>query len=172
MCPSSVQAFIEEELAPELLDLTLDEAGLESPPLLLASVDELDFAEDKLFVDEDETLLLDLSPLPSLVPSLLLRISLDEDSFSGSTKLLLSSSPQATNRNVNANANTRRTVLAVILAPRGSIRLEQALETRVMDPPSEDDVDGSNFFILNSMEISRPKFNLFQKKTPLEAGRK
>jgi hypothetical protein len=67
---------------------------------------ELDFAEDELFVDEDETLLLDLSPLPSLVPSLLLRISLDEDSFSGSTKLLLSSSPQAANSNVNASAKT------------------------------------------------------------------
>ncbi|WP_073321896.1 hypothetical protein [Fibrobacter sp. UWOV1] len=64
---------------------------------------ELDFAEDELFVDEDETLLLDLSPLPSLVPSPLLRISLDEDSFSGSTKLLLSSSPQATNKTAESN---------------------------------------------------------------------
>ena len=72
--------------------------------LLLESVEELDFAEDELFVDEDETLLLDLSPLPSLVPSLLLRISLDEDSFSGSTKLLLSSSPQAVNDMVMANS--------------------------------------------------------------------
>ncbi len=71
--------------------------------LLLASVEELDFAEDELFVDEDETLLLDLSPLPSLVPSPLLRISLDEDSFSGLTKLLLSSSPQATNKTAESN---------------------------------------------------------------------
>jgi hypothetical protein len=71
--------------------------------MLLESIDELDFAEDELFVDEDETLLLDLSPLPSLVPSLLLRISLDEDSFSGSTKLLLSSSPQATNKTAESN---------------------------------------------------------------------
>ena len=94
---------VELDDVPELLDLTLDEAGLESPPLLLASVDELDFAEDELFVDEDETLLLDLSPLPSLVPSPLLRISLDEDSFSGSTKLLLSSSPQATNKTAEIN---------------------------------------------------------------------
>ena len=70
----------------------------------MESVDELDFAEEELFVDEDETLLLDLSPLPSLVPSPLLRISLDEDSFSGSTKLLLSSSPQAVKDMVMANS--------------------------------------------------------------------
>ena len=75
--------------------------------LLLASVEELDFAEEELFVDEDETLLLDLPPLPSLVPSLLLRISLEEDSFSGSTKLLLSSSPQA------VKARTRQAIAAV-----------------------------------------------------------
>ena len=60
--------------------------------LLLASVEELDFAEDELFVDEDETLL---------------RISLDEDSFSGSTKLLLSSSPQATNKKAESNNATK-----------------------------------------------------------------
>ena len=101
-------------------------------------MEELDFAEEELFVDEDETLLLDLPPLPSLVPSLLLRTSLDEVSFSGSTKLLLSSSPQATNRNVNANAKTR------MMDPR---------------PLTKDDV-GNRFFILCSMEISRPKFNL------------
>jgi hypothetical protein len=47
MCPSSVQAFIEEELAPELLDFTEE--------LLLESVDGLDFAEEELFFDEDET---------------------------------------------------------------------------------------------------------------------
>ena len=76
--------------------------------LLLESVEELDFEEDELFVDEDETLLLDLSPLPSLFPSPLLRISLDEDSFSGSTKLLLSSSPQATNKKANASVKKRR----------------------------------------------------------------
>ena len=90
----------------------------------MASVDELDFAEDELFVDEDETLLLDLSPLPSLVPSLLLRISLDEDSFSGSTKLLLSSSPQA------VKARTRQAIAAVttifrnIIYPSTSVLLK------------------------------------------------
>jgi len=111
MCPSSVQAFIEEELPPELLDVTEE--------LLLASVDELDFAEDELFVDEDETLLLDLSPLPSLVPSPLLRISLDEDSFSGSTKLLLSSSPQATNKTAEIN-NATKYFTENLLEPKNS----------------------------------------------------
>jgi hypothetical protein len=90
----------------------------------LESVDELDFAEEELFVDEDETLLLDLSPLPSLVPSPLLRISLDEDSFSGSTKLLLSSSPQA------VKARTRQAIAAVttifrnIIYPSTSVLLK------------------------------------------------
>ena len=92
--------------------------------LLLESVEELDFAEEELFVDEDETLLLDLSPLPSLVPSPLLRISLDEDSFSGSTKLLLSSSPQA------VKARTRQAIAAVttifrnIIYPSTSVLLK------------------------------------------------
>jgi hypothetical protein len=68
-------------------------------------VEELDFAEEELFVDEDETLPPLLLDLPSLLlqdeglePSWLspLRVApLSEDSFSGSTKLLLSSSPQA-----------------------------------------------------------------------------
>jgi hypothetical protein len=72
---------------------------------------ELDFAEDELFVDEDETL-----PL----------LALSENSFSGSTKLLLSSSPQATNKNAIASA-----------------------KTRVMDPrPLAKDDFGNNFFIL------------------------
>jgi hypothetical protein len=68
---------------PELLDVTEE--------LLLESVDELDFAEDELFVDEDETLAL-------------LSLPLSEDSFSGSTKLLLSSSPQAVKDIVMANS--------------------------------------------------------------------
>ena len=59
----------------------------------MASVDELDFAEDELFVDEDETLAL---------------LALSEDSFSGSTKLLLSSSPQAVNDMVMANSAKAR----------------------------------------------------------------
>jgi hypothetical protein len=77
-------------------------------------VEELDFAEDELFVDEDETLLLDLSSLllqdEGLEPSWLspLRVApLSEDSFSGSTKLLLSSSPQA------VKARTRQAIAAV-----------------------------------------------------------
>ena len=52
-------------------------------------MDELDFAEEELFVDEDETL--------SLLP-------LSEDSFSGDKKLLLSSSPQAIKDIVMANS--------------------------------------------------------------------
>jgi hypothetical protein len=79
---------------PELEDFTL------LPPADEFTL-ELDFAEE-------ETLLLDLSPLPSLVPSPLLRISLDEDSFSGSTKLLLSSSPQAVKDIVMANSAKAR----------------------------------------------------------------
>ena len=48
ICPSLEQGIsILEDDVPELLDVTEE--------LLLASVDELDFAEDKLFVDEDET---------------------------------------------------------------------------------------------------------------------
>jgi hypothetical protein len=107
----------------------------------LASVDELDFAEDELFVDEDETLPLDLSPLPSLVPSLLLRISLDEDSFSGSTKLLLSSSPQAANKNVNASAKTR------VMAPRPLAKDDWPRVT------GKDDVNNS-FFILDKFAMT------------------
>jgi hypothetical protein len=68
----------------------------------LESVDELVFAEDELFVDEDETL-----PLLSLLLSL-------EDSFSGSTKLLLSSSPQAVNDMVMANSARARNLLNLI----------------------------------------------------------
>ena len=79
---------------PEPLDVTEE--------LLLESVDELDFAEDELFVDEDETL-----PLLSLLLSL-------EDSFSGSTKLLLSSSPQAVNDMVMANSARARNLLNLI----------------------------------------------------------
>jgi hypothetical protein len=85
---------------PELLNVTEE--------LLLASVDELDFAEEELFVDEDETLPLLLS----------------EDSFSGSTKLLLSSSPQA------VKARTRQAIAAVttifrnIIYPSTSVLLK------------------------------------------------
>ena len=92
---------------PELLDVTEE--------LLLASVDELDFAEEELFVDEDETLLLDLSSLllqdeglePSWLSPLRMTLSmlaLSEDSFSGDKKLLLSSSPQAVKDIVMANS--------------------------------------------------------------------
>jgi hypothetical protein len=70
---------------PELLDVTEE--------LLLESVEELDFVEEELFVDEDETL--------SLLP-------LSEDSFSGLTKLLLSSSPQAVKDIVMANSAKAR----------------------------------------------------------------
>jgi hypothetical protein len=59
----------------------------------LESVEELDFVEEELFVDEDETL--------SLLP-------LSEDSFSGLTKLLLSSSPQAVKDIVMANSAKAR----------------------------------------------------------------
>lgn len=100
MCPSSVQAFIEEELAPELLDFTEE--------LILESVDGLDFAEEELFFDEDWALLLLEEGLDGSPP---LRSEDDSAmellvSFSGLTKLLLSSSPQATNSNVNASAKT------------------------------------------------------------------
>lgn len=100
MCPSSVQAFIEEELAPELLDFTEE--------LLLESVEEFDFAEEELFFDEDWALLLLEEGLDGSPP---LRSEDDSAmellvSFSGLTKLLLSSSPQATNSNVNASAKT------------------------------------------------------------------
>ena len=62
MCPSSVQAFIEEELAPELLDFTEE--------LLLESVDGLDFAE------EDEMLLQDEGLDPSWLSPLRMTLSL------------------------------------------------------------------------------------------------
>ncbi|MBQ2032554.1 MAG: hypothetical protein II483_10150, partial [Lachnospiraceae bacterium] len=74
-------------------------------------MEELDFAEEEQFVDEDETLLLDLSSLllqdEGLDPSWLspLRVELlSEDSFSGDKKLLLSSSPQAVKDIVMANS--------------------------------------------------------------------
>ena len=100
MCPSSVQAFIEEELPPELLDFTEE--------LLLESVDGLDFAEEELFFDEDWALLLleeglDGSPPPCSEDDSAMELLV---SFSGLTKLLLSSSPQAANSNVNASAKT------------------------------------------------------------------
>ena len=83
---------------PELLDVTEE--------LLLASVDELDFAEDELFFDEDWALLLLEEGLDGSPP---LRSEDDSAmellvSFSGSTKLLLSSSPQAINDIVMANS--------------------------------------------------------------------
>jgi hypothetical protein len=88
-----------DELAdvPELLDVTEE--------LLLESVEELDFAEEELFVDEDETLpplLLDLSSLllqdEGLEPSWLspLRVSLDDEtSANGSEEGALELSSQA-----------------------------------------------------------------------------
>jgi hypothetical protein len=89
-------------------------------------VDELDFAEGELFVDEDETLLLDLSSLllqdEGLEPSWLspLRVApLSEDSFSGSTKLLLSSSPQATNKKAESN-NAAKYFTENLLEPKNS----------------------------------------------------
>ena len=65
----------------------------------MESVDELDFAEEELFVDDDETLAL---------------LALSEDSFSGLTKLLLSSSPQAVNDMVMANSARARNLLNLI----------------------------------------------------------
>ena len=87
---------------PELLDVTEE--------LLLASVDELDFAEDELFFDEDWALLLLEEGLDGSPP---LRSEDDSAmellvSFSGSTKLLLSSSPQATRLDVTIKADTIR----------------------------------------------------------------
>lgn len=101
MCPSSVQAFIEEELAPELLDVTEE--------LLLESVDGLDFAEEELFFDEDWALLLLEEGLDGSPP---LRSEDDSAmellvSFSGLTKLPLSSSPQATNKTAEINNATK-----------------------------------------------------------------
>jgi hypothetical protein len=90
--PSSEQGlFSSPELlfvpadVPELLDVTEE--------LLLESVEELDFAEEELFVDEDETLSM---------------LALSEDSFSGDKKLLLSSSPQAVKDIVMANSARAR----------------------------------------------------------------
>ena len=106
--PSLEQGWTQTELddVPELLDLTLDEAGLDSPPLLLESVEEFDFAEEELFFDEDWALLLLEEGLDGSTP---LRSEDDSAmellvSFSGLTKLLLSSSPQATNKKANASA--------------------------------------------------------------------
>ena len=90
MCPSSVQAFIEEELAPELLDFTEE--------LLLESVDGLDFAEEELFFDEDETELppedvpLSVTELEEIASSPLE----DETSATGSGPAPLELSSQAT----------------------------------------------------------------------------
>jgi len=91
----------------------------------LASIDELDFAEDELFVDEDETLLLEEGldgspPLRSEDDSAMELLV----SFSGSTKLLLSSSPQA------VKARTRQAIAAVttifrnIIYPSTSVLLK------------------------------------------------
>jgi len=51
----------------------------------LESVEELDFAEDELFVDEDETLLLD----EGLDPSLLLRVTPEEESSPQAVRLIV-----------------------------------------------------------------------------------
>jgi hypothetical protein len=104
MCPSSVQAFIEEELPPELLDFTEE--------LLLESVDGLDFAEEELFFDEDETPLpLDLPPLLLLESSSLLEAELLVEispADSGATPEEDSSSPQAVKDIVMANSAKAR----------------------------------------------------------------
>ena len=103
MCPSSVQAFIEEELPPELLDFTEE--------LLLESVDGLDFAEEELFFDEDETLPLDLPPLLLLESSSLLEAELLVEispADSGATPEEDSSSPQAVKDIVMANSAKAR----------------------------------------------------------------
>ena len=89
---------VELDDVPELLDLTLDEAGLESPPLLLASVDELDFAELLLdpFDSADAPLRVTLEEEDSS------SMLLDDSSSSGAK--LLSSSPHATKKNAKASA--------------------------------------------------------------------
>jgi len=113
MCPSSVQAFIEEELPPELLDFTEE--------LLLESVEEFDFAEEELFFDEDWALLLLEEGLDGFPPP----CSEDDSamellvSFSGSTKLLLSSSPQATNKTAEIN-NSAKYFTEDLLEPKNS----------------------------------------------------
>ena len=85
---------------PELLDVTEE--------LLLASVDELDFAEEELFFDEDETPLPpDLPPLLLLESSSLLEAELLVEispADSGATPEEDSSSPQAIKDIVMANS--------------------------------------------------------------------
>ena len=102
--PSLEQGWTQTELddVPELLDFTEE--------LLLESVEEFDFAEEELFFDEDWALLLLEEGLDGSPP---LRSEDDSAmellvSFSGSTKLLLSSSPQATNKKANASVKKRR----------------------------------------------------------------
>ena len=103
--PSLEQGWTQTELddVPELLDFTEE--------LLLASVDELDFAEEELFFDEDETLPLDLPPLLLLESSSLLEAELLVEispADSGATPEEDSSSPQAVKDIVMANSARAR----------------------------------------------------------------
>ena len=94
---------VELDDVPKLLDVTEE--------LLLESVDELDFAEDELFVDEDETLPLDLPPLLLLESSSLLEAELLVEispADSGATPEEDSSSPQAVRLIVAIRADTIR----------------------------------------------------------------
>ena len=115
MCPSSVQAFIEEELAPELLDFTEE--------LLLESVDGLDFAEEELFFDEDETELppedvpLSVTKLEEIASSPLE----DEISATGSGPAPLELSSQAVKKQNAANKAPTKILLPI----RGSCPLRQ-----------------------------------------------
>ena len=105
-------------------------------------MDELDFAEDELFFDEDWALLLEEGldgspPLRSEDDSAMELLV----SFSGLTKLLLSSSPQAVNKNVNASAKTR------VMDPRPLAKDDWPRVT------GKDDVNNS-FFILDKFAMT------------------
>ena len=123
--PSLEQGLVQTELdeVPELLDLTLDEAGLDSPPLLLESVDGLDFAEEELFFDEDETGLppedvsLSVTELEEIASSPLE----DETSATGSGPAPLELSSQAVKKQSAAN----KTPTKILLPIRGSCPLRQ-----------------------------------------------
>jgi hypothetical protein len=87
----------------------------------LESVDGLDFAEEELFFDEDWALLLLEEGLDGSPP---LRSEDDSAmellvSFSGLTKLLLSSSPQATNKKAEIN-NAAKYFTENLLEPKNS----------------------------------------------------
>ena len=122
------------------LELSKRTKLLEEP--LLASVDELDFAEDELFFDEDWALLqeegLDGSPPLRSEDDSAMELLV---SFSGLTKLLLSSSPQATNKNAIASAKTR------VMNPRPLAKDDWPRVT------GKDDVNNS-FFILDKFAMT------------------